>query len=209
VSSQVATELIKLIPDVLWILLVVVLITVFYRPIRDNLLPRISGINAFGVGLTFIRENLDRAVETQPVKVSKNDREQTLRRAQRIAPLWRDAQILWVDDNQDGNSYERRVMRSFGASIDLASSTEEALKMLKQKSVSYDAVISDMKRGDNEQEGTHFIQSMREEQVYQWITFYVRNLIESKGTPAYAHGITNRPDHLLHNVMDILERERS
>ncbi len=29
------------------------------------------------------------------------------------------------------------------------------------------------------------------------------------GTPAYAHGMTNRPDHLLHNVMDILERERS
>ncbi len=34
-----ATELVKLIPSILWFLLVVFLLVLFYRPVRDELLP--------------------------------------------------------------------------------------------------------------------------------------------------------------------------
>ena len=34
-----ATELVRLIPSILWFLLVILLLVLFYRPIRDELLP--------------------------------------------------------------------------------------------------------------------------------------------------------------------------
>jgi CheY-like chemotaxis protein len=203
----VVVELIRLIPTVLWVLFIAILIGVFYKPIKHELLPRMSGFTAFGVAVTFIREELDRAIENQKANVSEGDRSQVLRRAQKVAPLLREAQILWVDDHPEYNDYERRVLRSFGISIDLARATKEALRMLRQKN--YDAVISDMERDGADDEGQRFVKEMLDEGLYRWTTFYAAAFDPSRGTPAYAHGMTNRPDHLLHNVMDILERERS
>ena len=37
--AQIATELVRLIPSILWFLLVILLLVLFYRPIRDELLP--------------------------------------------------------------------------------------------------------------------------------------------------------------------------
>lgn len=205
--SELMVELVRLIPSVLWILFVAILIGIFYRPIRYELLPRMSGFSAFGVEVTLIREELDRAIEDQEVQVSKNDRVQVLRRAQRVASVLRGAQVLWVDDNPDNNNYERGVLQSLGIVVDLARSTDKALAMLRSKK--YDAVISDMERDGVEDEGQRFVSKMLEQELYRWTTFYVAGFDPSRGVPSYVHGMTNRPDHLLHNVMDILERERS
>ncbi|UCE50401.1 MAG: hypothetical protein JSW47_09590 [Phycisphaerales bacterium] len=37
--AQIAIELVRLIPSILWFLLVILLLVLFYRPIRDELLP--------------------------------------------------------------------------------------------------------------------------------------------------------------------------
>jgi len=206
-SPEVTVELIKLIPSVLWILFVAISVAVFYKPIRRELLPRMSGFKAFGVEATFTREELDRAIEKQAAQVSENDRSQVLRRAQRVIPVLQGAQILWVDDNPDNNIYERRILRSLGVFVDLARSTGEALSMLQQ--TTYDAVISDMARGGVPDEGLKFLTEMRKRGLYRWTIFYVGRVDWERGTPPYAFGITNRPDHLLHYVLDVLERERS
>lgn len=206
-TREIVVELVELIPSVLWILFATALVVVFYRPIRRELIPRISGFKAFGVEATFVREQLDQAVAKQAVQVSENDRSQVLRRARMVARVLQGAQVLWVDDNPDYNLYERRVLRSFGVFVDLARSTSEALAMVEQ--TSYDAVISDVERDGIGDEGIRFLAEMVKRRIYRWAILYAGSFDRSRGIPPYAFGMTDRPDHLLHYVMDILERERS
>ena len=37
---------------------------------------------------------------------------------------------------------------------------------------------------------------------------YIRRFDPTRGTPPLVFGITNRPDHLVHYIIDIAERER-
>jgi CheY-like chemotaxis protein len=206
VDAELTIELLKLIPSILWVVLVAVLIGVFYKPIVRELLPRVSGFKAFGVEVALVRQELDRAVEKQEAEVSQGDRAQFLTRAQRVAPIVQGAQILWVDDNPDNNIYERSILRSLGIFVDLARTSAEALSMLSQ--TQYDVVISDMSRDGVADEGLRFLAEMRERGLLRWTIFYIGRVDPERGVPAYAFGITDRPDHLLHLVFDSLERER-
>lgn len=205
-NAELATELIKLIPSILWILFVAVLIAVLYKPIRYEMLPRLSGFKAFGVETTFVIEELNKAVEKRSVQVSENDRSQVFKRVRRISPILQGSQILWVDDNPDNNLYERRILRSFGIFVDLARSTDEALTMLTQ--TKYDVIISDMNREGIEDEGLRFLNKTIQRGLHRYTIFYAARFDPSKGIPPYAFGMTNRPDHLIHYILDALEREK-
>jgi CheY-like chemotaxis protein len=61
------------------------------------------------------------------------------------------AKILWVDDNPDNNRYERNGLGALGVQFQLATNTEEALKLLNSKRFSL--VISDFGRRDDPQAG--------------------------------------------------------
>jgi CheY-like chemotaxis protein len=206
-DSDVAVEVIRILPSILWIVFFAVLVALFQKPIREQLLPRLGGFSAFGVSLTFLREELDRAVEQRTAQVSQGDRSLVLRRAQAVADALQDGQILWVDDEPENNAYERRILRSFGVLIDPARSTDEALAML--RGGQYHAVISDMTRGGAPHAGLQLLEHMREEGLYRWFIIYAGHFDPAKGIPPYVFGMTDRPDHLLHYVMDVLERERS
>jgi CheY-like chemotaxis protein len=69
--ADVATELIKLIPTVLWALVAVWIILLFRDPIRTQLLPRLTGLKAFGVELSLARQELDRAAKDAEEKARK------------------------------------------------------------------------------------------------------------------------------------------
>ena len=56
-------ELLKVAMPVLWFIFVVALVAIFYKPIRDDLVPRLSGLKAMGVEFSFIQESLDSAIE--------------------------------------------------------------------------------------------------------------------------------------------------
>lgn len=206
-SPEITVELVKVCPSVLWVTLVAVLIVVFYKPIKGELLPRLSGLKAFGVEATFIREELDKAVGKQAAEVSESDRSQVLRRAQRVVPVLHGARILWVDDIPENNTYERRILLSLGIFVDLVTTSTEALSKLSQKN--YDAVISDMDRDGVPDEGLRFLAKMRKRNLYRPTIFYIGRFDPDRGIPPHAFGMTDRPDHLLHLVLDVLERERS
>lgn len=139
-------------------------------------------------------------------QINERERTQVMRRAERAAPILRDAQILWVDDHPEYNLHERRILRSLGVFVDLARTTDEALAMLRD--THYDMIISDMERGGVGNAGVKLVSSMRDLDLQRPTVFYTSYVDESRGTPTYTVGITARPDHLLHYVMDILERER-
>jgi hypothetical protein len=59
-SEQILIELIRLVPTVLWVVLAAVVVFVFYRPIRDDLLPRMSGFKAWGSNMPLLWASLER-----------------------------------------------------------------------------------------------------------------------------------------------------
>lgn len=138
--------------------------------------------------------------------VTERERTQVMQRAERASPVLRGAQILWVDDHPDNNLHERRLLRSLGVFVDLARSTEEAISML--ANTRYDMVISDMERDGIQDEGVKFLLRARSLGLHRPTVFYLSRVDESRGLPLYAFGIAARPDHLLHYIMDVLERER-
>ncbi len=207
-----ATELVKLIPSILWFFLVVVLFVLFYRPIRDELLPNLIGFKLMGVEFSFIKDSIDAALELAgkspqwKIKVPPRDKERVLNRAKQHRKIFRDAQILWVDDHPENNINEQRMFRGLKAEMDIARSTGEALDMLRNHL--YDLVVSDMARGDEATAGLRFLEQFRKETKTTPVIFYVGVFEPERGVPAQAFGITNRPDELLHLTLDALERRK-
>jgi CheY-like chemotaxis protein len=205
-------ELVKLIPSILWFFLVVVLLVLFYRPVRDDLLPNITVMKAVGVELSFVKESINAALklaEKSPqwkVEVSSADKEQVLRRAKKHLKVFHDARFLWVDDNPENNINELVMFSQLRVSTQTVKSTKEALEVF--KSGCYDLVISDMSRGDDSTAGLKFIKEFRKVDKTTAVIFYVGEFDPQKGVPAQAFGITNRPDELLHLTLDALERKK-
>jgi CheY-like chemotaxis protein len=205
-SPEVTVELIKIVPSVLWFIFVAVLVIRLYEPFKSQLLPRMSGIKAFGVEATFIQQELEKAAKKGETEISADARSQVVRRLQRVAPLLQGTRILWVDDHPENNTYESGLLRSLNVPVDTAISTTQALSMLQR--TKYDVVISDIERNGVPDEGVKFLKQMREKGLQQPTVFYTGHIDWSRGTPPYAFGITNRVDHLLHYLMDIVEREK-
>jgi CheY-like chemotaxis protein len=210
IAELVTTELVKLIPSILWFFLVVFLLVLFYRPIRDDLLPRLTNLKAGGLELAFVKESIDAALklaEKSPqwnVEVSSKDKEQALERARKHVQVFRDAQFLWVDDHPENNFNEQMMFRQLGVGTQTAESTEEALDILMNRH--FDLVISDMARGDEAAAGIKLLNKLRGQSNSIPVIFYIGVFDPEKGAPARAFGITNRPDELLHLALDALER---
>jgi len=78
--------------------------------------------------------------------------------------------------------------------------------MLHQKK--YDVIISDMARTDEDDAGLRFLIKFRKVDETTPVIFYIGTYDPKLGKPIGAFGITNRPDELLHLVLDALERKK-
>jgi CheY-like chemotaxis protein len=205
-------ELIKVIPSALWALFFFVALFAFYRPICDELFPKLSGFKALGVELSFVSASMNAAIELAEkspywkVEVSIEQKSLVLRRARRHLDLFLNANILWVDDHPENNVNERRMFRQLRAEVDVARSTEEATRMLRVGS--YDLVLSDMNRDEDSSAGLKALPIFRGEKNIP-VVFYIGVIDPDKGVPPHAFGITNRPDELLNLTLDALERTKS
>lgn len=133
--------------------------------------------------------------------------EQVKRRAKLVSSAIHGAQILWVDDYPGNNIYERTTLKSMGIMIDLAISTEEALVL--QSMNKYDLILSDMGRHEDKMAGLTLLNELKKRGILTQVIYYTsRSAFENLKIPNGAFAITYRPDHLLHYIMDVLERTR-
>lgn len=110
--------------------------------------------------------------------------------------------ILWVDDRPGNNTYERRAFESQGYSIQLATSTKQALHILEDQQFS--AIISDMSRPEGSQEGYVLLDAIRERGIRTPFFIYASSRSDEHRREAVAHGgngATNLPDELFDMVM--------
>lgn len=201
--ADAAEEAIRLIPGVLWVLFAVVVLAIFYRPIRDDLIPRLSSLKLpFGLELT-LRERVSEAARKQKVTVSEEDKDRIVRRLERSATLLKGARILWVDDQPENNTQEVSLLATFGARIEQVTTNAEALRRL--QSNGFDVVISDQEREGRRDAGEALVQSTGGR---PWTILYIGDVDENRPTPAHVFCVTDRPHQLVHFVLDALERQR-
>lgn len=199
-------------PSILWFIFVLVLFILFYKRIRDELLPRLGSIKAAGVEFSFVENSIEAAIELGEksqkwdIKVAPKDKKAALTRARQHLNTFRNARILWVDDYPENNRNERRMFRQLNVDVNNAKNTKEALEMLRCDI--YDLVISDIARDDKDDpNGLQFLSELRNTGDDTPVIFYVGVMAPGEGVPEHAFGITRRPDELLHLTLDALERK--
>ena len=107
------------------------------------------------------------------------------------------------------------MLRSFGALITFAATTEEALRALRtgaEQHQPFDIILSDIGRdlpAPDRTAGLTMLPRQREAGFHQPVIYYIGRPHPEGGVPAGAFGVTNRPDQLLQLVIDALSRVRA
>jgi CheY-like chemotaxis protein len=184
-------------------------------------LERLTGLEAYGVKLSLSGgQAMAAAVEmarknpTWKVDVPEADRQRALDRANRDRRLIEGAEILWVDDSPSNNRNEARMLRSFGAMITFACTTEEAIRAVRageEQARPFHLVLSDISRDlplRDPTAGLTMLQLFRKKKLSLPVVFYVGNREPGAPVPSGAFGLTNRPDELLQLTLDALARVR-
>lgn len=212
--ENVYIELVRLIPSLLWFVLTVVIFSLFYKPIRHELLPKLTGFSFKGVKFSFLEKSIDAAIIELAQKNPKWDvaipaeaREAAVNRAKKNLSLFEGAQILWVDDEPRAFQNERNMFVRLKTQITVALNTEEAVEKLARGR--YDFIISDMARGADPAAGLTLLMRLQQNKDRTPVIFYIGIFDPAKGVPPLAFGITNRPDELLHLALDVLERTKN
>ncbi|MEN1973835.1 response regulator [Cellulomonas olei] len=121
------------------------------------------------------------------------------RNRERIARM----RLLWVDDLPRNNQVERRYLRDVGVEITIATSTEQALSQLERAEPT--VVVTDIDRPESTTAGLELGQRLAREWPQLPVIGYVSKIRPQ--TPPGFFGITDRPDELVHLLLDVAERQ--
>jgi len=201
-SIDILVAVIQILPSLLWVLLAVAFVALLYRPVRYELIPRMTNLEIFGVEATFVREKMNRAIARRSVDVSDVDRSRVLRRLRRLRDVFRRARILWLDSAPEDRADERAMLRSTGALVEPARSGEDAQRMLAESD--YDAVVS----AEPSPLAANLLAALQAGLRRRPVIVYTESSDPDRAPPPGAVAITDRPDELLHCVADALERSR-
>jgi CheY-like chemotaxis protein len=203
-----------------WVLLAIYVVWLLRQPLTAAI-GRLAGVEAFGVkfslsGGAALNAAIDLAQKNPdwPVEVPVADREAALNRANAHRDLFEGAEILWVDDRPSNNRNEARMLRSFGALITFAATTDEALRALgtaAEQRQPFHLILSDISRDlptPDPTAGLTMLPRLREAGYQQPVIYYVGRPNPAAGVPPDAFGLTNRPDQLLQLTIDALSRVR-
>lgn len=118
--------------------------------------------------------------------------------------------ILWVDDRPSNNVYERRALEAMGIRIELALSTDEAVKQVKHRT--YDLIISDMGRPGDPQAGYTLLGELLDTDQKIPYLIYAGSRDKQHVKEAIARGAlgcTNDPQELVRMVAGALTLPRA
>jgi CheY-like chemotaxis protein len=221
VTGDEVAHIIGAITALLWVLVAAFVIWLLRQPLTAAV-SRLATFEAFGVKFALSGgAAMDAAIELAqkhqdwPVEVPAADRKAALDRANTNRSVFEGAEILWVDDRPSNNRNEARMLRSFGALITFAATTEEASRALQtaaEQHQPFDLILSDISRdmpASDPTAGLTMLPRLRNAGFQQPVIYYIGRPNADAGVPAGAFGVTNRPDQLLQLVIDALSRTRA
>lgn len=216
-------EIAQAAPAFLFGLLLLILAAVNFRAV-GRLIDKTTGVKGLGFELSFAaQKELKQATRAGdsvrlkktvggpevPVTVSPDDQQRAVRRAAEAAPALKDRRILWLDDQPANNSHEVAALRALGLQVIERSTNEQALGQLATGSDEIHMIISDIGRVDNNApDGLEFLSTYRQSGGMLPVVFYITEVDPERPLPAGASGLTNRPDELIHLIIDAMERVR-
>jgi hypothetical protein len=202
---------VPLIPSMLWIVLAVVALLIFYAPL-SALVTRSTKLKLGGA--IELEAKLDRAAKSLPPELRKppsNSRQASLARQwQDLPDLGRPYRVLVAHDEF---RIARQIQTAFGAlafQTDVAICPGQIELMLRQ--FAYDVVVSDIKwdhcttSGSLPQDGIAFLKYAHDSGFVRPTVFFIADYDPSRGTPAYAAGITNNWYDALGYVFAVLSK---
>jgi CheY-like chemotaxis protein len=220
VTGEEVAHILRAVAALFWVLLALYALWLLWQPLATAL-GRLANVEAFGVKFALSAGTaLDAAIELAqknpdwPVEVPAADRKAALDRANANRSVFEGAEILWVDDRPSNNRNEARMLRSFGALITFAATTDEAVRALQtaaEQHQPFDIIISDISRDlptSDPTAGLTMLPRLRDAGAHQPLVYYIGRPDPNAGVPPGAFGVTNRPDHLLQLVIDGLSRVR-
>ena len=220
IDRELVFELLKLIPQVLWVVLVGIVLVRLIDPVRKFILPRIDSFDLFGVKLQLSAGDVRSVLSQREGAKYDAAAPGLVARADRLGAILRDARVLWVDDEPMTTVPERELLHRFGVFVQTARSTAEAFEWLGLErsrqmdertgkpavAPEFDIIVSDIARPNDDGDGLKMLAALRERGVTLPVILYITRHHADRGVPAGAFGITSHPDELFHLVMDILER---
>ncbi|WP_298889783.1 response regulator [uncultured Serinicoccus sp.] len=198
-SDNVWVAMIEQLVPLATLVLLVVTLVLLWDPIK-GIAKRATKIGIAGV-IEVSAEPLRQAPARPPVSESAV-RAVEKRVARNQAQLLR-LRVLWVDDQPDNNHVERTYLRDLGVTVDTAVTTEEANALIPR--VDPTVLITDIDRPESKSAGMDLAKAMAKRRPDLPVIGYVGEL--KAGTPDGFFGITNRPDELVHLLLDVAERQ--
>lgn len=207
-------EIIRIIPSLLWLLLACVLLALLYEPVTHYLLPYVSSVKIGNIEVVLNRfgQWLDRVIDIADknpqwhVQVPEADKERVIHRIRRHWDVLQGSRILMFDDRPDTLVNEIRMLQQLDMDVEVVTLTSDALARL--QAGHFDVLVSDIARPEGQSNGIATLQTLHDHYPTLPAIFYIGNFNAEDGVPAGAFGITNRPDELVHLILDILERKR-
>lgn len=196
--------LISILPAVLWIILACAL---FFWIGRDQIRLALLRVNKLGVGgleVSF-RDDLSTAAMARNSTITAPQLNRASRRLAGSNAITNGARVLWVDDDQTLIRNEVKLLEETGIRVERVKSSKTALQLISENV--YDLVISDIDRDGDKTAGLKMAEANSLTDQDLLLIFYVG--LAEKPTPPTAFGITDRPDELVHLILDALGRRRS
>jgi CheY-like chemotaxis protein len=186
-----------------------------FTPTLNDFLSNMSEgtVKAFGVEASAKRKASEAIAKADlAAEASSNDAQEPMntdrpsaQSTRRLAELLTDAiprqelqgkRVLWVDDRPEGNRYEMLALREYGVHLTIARSTDDALDGLTDSD--FDLIISDMKRGDDEEAGYDLLGKLLTRSIHVPFIFYTRSkLDENVARERGAFGVATKASDLI------------
>jgi len=115
------------------------------------------------------------------------------------------SKILWVDDNPEGQLYERNALEALGVQFSLAKTTSEAVPLL--RSQQFQLVITDFKRADDDRGGYTLLEEVKKIQPKTPVIIYSASVtpkLEAEAKERGAFAETDQPQRLFSLAIEAL-----
>ena len=210
------TAVAPLVDAVAWPVAFLVAVLLFLRPLRALLLrDDVSLTGPGGFGLTAKRRA--QAVEALALAERKSGgapstaalRRDVDQAARQVGGLGRAPRLLWVDDRPGNNRHEVAAFEALGMTVELSTSTDEALTLLQAGPDRYDVVITDMGRPGDSRAGYTLLDAVRAQALPTPVVVYASSRQAAHAEEAVrrgALGCTDRPQELIDLVLRAIPR---
>jgi CheY-like chemotaxis protein len=114
------------------------------------------------------------------------------------------ARVLWVDDHQENNAYERQALVELGATITTLTDTDQAVVQLTRQGKVFDTIISDFARANDPKAGYTLLALLRKLADPPPLVIYSGSSTPNLTVEAIkrgAFGETNQPKELMNLVI--------